>query len=129
VKQQVVAEGLPAPKGPYSPGLRVGDWVFVSGQVATDPRTGRIAGSTIEEQTRQTLSNVKAILEAAGTSLDDCVKITVYLKDMGDFERFNAVYETFFADPKPTRATVQAVLVPGALIEIDAIAYRPAGKG
>jgi len=124
VKQQITGKRVPRPTGAYSPGLRVGDFIFVSGQGPLDPESGQVVGTTIEEQTRQTLSNIQAILEAAGAAMDDCVKVTVHLKDINDFARFNKVYETFFGDPKPTRTTVQSGLE-GILVEIDAIAYKP----
>ena len=112
-------------KGPYSPGLRVGDFVFVSSQVPIDPETGEVTGETIEEQTRRTLNNVKAVLEAAGAGMDDCVKVTVHLQDISEFDRFNEVYSGFFGDPKPTRTTVESGLS-GVRVEIDAIAHSPA---
>ncbi|MFQ6048604.1 MAG: RidA family protein [Phycisphaerae bacterium] len=125
MKQRITGPNVAPPSGPYSPGLRVGDWIFVSGQGPIDPRTGQISGQTIEEQTRQTLDNIKAILEAAGASLDDCVKVTAHLRDMADFEAYNRVYETFFGDPKPARTTVQSGLAANMRVEIDVIAHRP----
>ena len=121
-KQQVVTPNAPLPAGPYSQGLRVGDFVFVAGQGPTEPATKKLAGETIEEQTRQVLENIKAILEAAGASMGDVVKSTVHLSDMSLFSRFNAVYATYFPDPKPVRTTVGSVL-PVILVEIDVIAY------
>lgn len=121
-KQEIKTSKAAAPGGAYSQGLRVGDFVFVSGQGPIDPETGRIVGMTIEEQVRRTLENVKAILEAAGATMADVVKATVHLADIGDFPRFNAVYGEYFPDPKPTRTTVQSVLH-DIKVEIDVIAY------
>jgi 2-iminobutanoate/2-iminopropanoate deaminase len=121
-KQEIRPENGPKPGGAYSPGLRVGDFVFVSGQGPINPATGELAGDTIEAQTAQVLENIKSILEAAGASMADVVKTTVHLSDMSLFSRYNAVYSTYFPDPKPTRTTVGSTL-PGILVEIDAIAY------
>jgi len=121
-KQQIVTPNAPLPAGPYSQGLRVGDFVYVAGQGPTDPATKKSAGETIEEQTRQVLENIKAILEAGGATMGDVVKSTVHLSDMSLFSRFNAVYATYFPDPKPVRTTVGSHL-PGILVEIDVVAY------
>jgi 2-iminobutanoate/2-iminopropanoate deaminase len=114
--------------GPYSSGLIAGDTVYVAGQGPLDPASGAIVGRTIEEQTELTLKNVRRILEAAGCSMDDCVKTTVHLLNIEDFERFNAVYRTFFTKPYPARTTVQSVLWHGILVEIDAVAVRGCGN-
>ena len=121
-KKQVNPKNAAPPAGAYSPGLIAGDFVFVSGQGPLDPTTGKIVGETIEEQTARVLENVKAVLEAAGASMSDVVKVAVHLSDLANFQRFNQVYATFFPDPKPTRTTVGSQL-PGILVEIDAIAY------
>jgi 2-iminobutanoate/2-iminopropanoate deaminase len=121
-KQEIRTEKAPAPGGSYSQGLRAGNFIFVAGQVPRDPRTGEIAGDTIEEQTRQVLENIKAILEAAGASMADVVKSTVHLSDQSLFPRYDAVYATYFPDPKPVRTTVGSQLK-GILVEIDVIAY------
>ena len=122
-KQQLRIDSSTSPSAsPYSPGLRVSDFVFVSGQVPRDPATGKIVGETIEEQTAQVLENIKAILEAGDASMADVVKVSAHLSDMSLFERYNRVYASYFPDPKPTRTTVGSQL-PGILVEIDAIAY------
>lgn len=122
-KQQlnIAASSTSAPS-PYSPGLRVGDFVFVSGQVPRDPATGKIVGETIEEQTKQVLENIKALLAAGGATMADVVKVSAHLTDLSLFDRYNSVYVTYFPDPKPTRTTVGSQLL-GFLVEIDAIAY------
>ena len=112
--------GGPAPAGAYSPAIRAGDLVFVSGQVPKDPRTGEIRGG-VTEQTRQVLENLRATLAAAGATLDDVVSITAYLADIADWKEFNAAYAEVFREPYPTRTTVGAHLH-GFLIEISAIA-------
>jgi 2-iminobutanoate/2-iminopropanoate deaminase len=121
-KQLIQPAGSAVPLGAYSPGLRVGDFVFVSGQGPIDPATGKIVGETIEEQTARTLENVKAILEGAGATMADVVKATVHLSDLSLFQRYNAVYASYFPDPKPTRTTVGSQLL-GIMVEIDVIAY------
>ena len=121
-KIQVYTAASASPVGPYSQGLIAGDFVFVSGQGPLDPQTGKIVGETVEEQTVRVLENIKAILEAAGTSMDDVVKVAVHLSDLALFQGFNQVYATYFPDPKPVRTTVGSQL-PGILVEIDAIAY------
>lgn len=110
--------------GPYSQGIRAGPFLFVSGQGPADPVTGRMA-SDIEAQAKQALQNVKSIIEASGFSMNDVVKVSVFLKTVGDFQKVNEVYRTFFQADPPTRTTVEAKFVaPNMLIEIDAIAYR-----
>lgn len=121
-KQAISVKNGPRPGGAYSPILRVGDFLFVSGQVAVDPTTDEIVGSTIQAQTARTIENIKLLLNAAGAQLDDVVKATVHLSNMDDFDGFNDVYKTYFNDPKPTRTTVGSQLG-GLLIEIDVIAY------
>jgi reactive intermediate/imine deaminase len=120
-KQPITSPNLPKPGGAYSPGLRAGDFVFVAGQVGRNPQTGEI-GATVEEQTAQTIENIRIILEAAGATLADVVKATVHLADMDLFDRYNAVYATYFPDPKPVRTTVGSHLH-DVLVEIDVIAY------
>jgi 2-iminobutanoate/2-iminopropanoate deaminase len=123
-KQQITTKSGASPVGPYSQGLRVGDFVFVSGQGPLDPKTGQIVGENIEEQTTRVLENIKAILEAGGATMADVVKVNAHLSDMTLFDRYNKVYVTYFPDPKPTRTTVGSQLpLKGILIEIDVIAY------
>ncbi len=123
----VRATNLPAPVGPYSPGMGFERLVFVSGQGATDPATGRLAGDTIEAQTEQCLRNVEAILEAAGTGLQHVLRCGVFLTDMKEFPKMNAVYSRMFGDHRPARTTVQVAALPhdGLRVEIDAIGYVP----
>ena len=122
-KQQLRIDSSSAPlTSPYSPGLRVGDFVFVSGQVPRDPATGQLVGETIEEQTRQVLENIKAILAAGGATMEDVVKVSAHLTDLSLFDGYNKVYVTYFPDPKPTRTTVGSQLL-GFMVEIDVIAY------
>ena len=121
-KQPITTQSGASAGGPYSPGLRAGDFIFVSGQVPRDPAPGQIVGETIEEQTTQVLENIKAILEAGGATLADVVKVSAHLSDLSLFDRYNKVYVTYFPDPKPTRTTVGSQLL-GFLVEIDAIAY------
>ena len=114
--------GFPPPAGPYSPAVRAGPFVFVSGQVPRDPKTGELLGTTVEEQARGTLANLRRVLEAAGATTEDVVACTVYLVDENDWGRFNEVYRTVFSQPYPTRTVVGASLR-GVLVEVSAIAY------
>jgi 2-iminobutanoate/2-iminopropanoate deaminase len=118
---------LPKPVGPYSPGVTLDRLILVSGQGATNPATGRLAGPDIEAQTEQVLRNVSAILEAAGSSLQHVLRCGVFLVDMDEFARMNAVYERMFGANRPARTTVQVAGLPGdgLRVEIDAIAYVP----
>ena len=121
-KQQIRTTSGASPIGAYSQGLRVGDFIFVSGQGPLDPATGQIVGDTVEDQTARVLDNIKAILEAGGATMADVVKVTAHLSDLALFDRYNKVYASYFPDPKPTRTTVGSQLL-GILVEIDAIAY------
>lgn len=113
----------PAAIGPYSQAIKVGELVFVSGQLPIDPATGAFAEGGIKELTRQSLTNMKAILEEAGTSMANVVKTTVFLADMNDFAAMNEVYAEFFAAPSPARSAVAVKTLPkGALVEIECIA-------
>ena len=123
----VRAANLPAPVGPYSPGMGFDRLVFVSGQGATDPTTGTIVSADVERQTEQCLKNVQAILEAAGSGLQHVLRCGVFLIDMREFAKMNGVYSRMFGDHRPARTTVQVAGLPGEglLVEIDAIAYVP----
>jgi len=126
VKQEIWTDGVARPWGPWTPGMRAGDFIFVGGQGPIDPETGSLKGETIQEQTRLTLESMKAVLEAAGASMGDVVKVTVLLTNLEDFSGMNGVYRTFFTEPYPTRITYGVALsVPGMRVEIDAIAYAP----
>jgi len=122
----VQAAGLPAPIGPYSPGVVFDRLVIVSGQGATDPATGRLAGADVETQTRQVFRNIEAILKAAGSDLSKVLRCGVFLTDLRDFDGMNAVYAEVFGDHRPARTTVQVAALPdkGLRVEIDAIAWR-----
>ena len=113
----------PAAIGPYSQAIRIGDFLYTSGQIALDPESGMFLSGEIEEETEQTLKNISAILQADGLNLENVIKTTVYLSDLSDFARMNQVYEKFFSKNKPARACVQVAALPkGAKVEIDAIA-------
>jgi 2-iminobutanoate/2-iminopropanoate deaminase len=123
----VATKGAPAAIGPYAQAVAAGDLLFCSGQIALDPGSGELLGSTVADQTRQVLKNLAAVLAAGGSGLDRVLKTTVYLKDMGDFAAMNAVYAEAFGAHRPARATVAAAGLPkGALVEIDAVARRGA---
>ena len=113
---------VPKPVGAYSPAVRAGDLVFVSGQVPRDPRTGALSGEDIDSQVRQTLRNVEGALAAAGASLDDVVSTTVYLANVDDWGKFNDIYKEIFRPPYPTRTAIGANLR-GILVEISVVAY------
>lgn len=111
--------------GAYSDGVLAGGFLFISGQAAVDFKTSRFVLGTIEEETKITLDNIKAIIEAAGAKMDDVVKCTVHLTDIGEFDRFNAVYGTYFTGVRPARTTVQSMLAEGIRVEIDCIVKMP----
>lgn len=122
-REVLSTDKAPKPVGPYSQAVKMGNLIFTAGQLAFDPKSGELVGTTIEDQTRQTLKNVKAIIEASGCTLQDVLKITVYLKRASDFAGMNTVYKEFFGDRPPARTTVQAeIMNPKALIEVDAVA-------
>jgi len=127
VREIIRTEGAPQAIGPYSQAIRAGGFVFASGQIPIDPRTGEFVAGGVAEQTDQVLHNLSAVLEAAGSSLDRVVKTTVFLADMNDFAAMNEVYGRYFTGDAPARATVQAARLPrDARVEIEAIAC--AGK-
>lgn len=122
-KTMVATDKAPAAVGPYSQGVKVGNLVFTAGQGGLDPATGRMVEGGVEAQTQQTLRNLSAILEAAGSSVSQVVKTTVFLQDIADFQTMNRVYAEFFGGQPPARTTVQAAALPlGALVEIEAVA-------
>jgi len=123
MKREIKAEKAPKAIGPYSQGVVANGFVFVSGQIPFDPGTAELVTGPIEDQARQVLANVSAVLEAAGSSMDKVVKATVFLRDMNDFARMNAVYGEFFKAPYPARAAVQVARLPRDVgIEIEVIA-------
>ena len=123
MKNVVTTDRGPKPIGPYSQAIKANGFVYVSGQVALDPKNGEMMAGDIAQQTERALENLKAIVEASGTQLNHVVKTTVYLKNMDDFPAMNDVYARFFTLSPPARSTVQAVRLPkDALVEIDAIA-------
>ena len=123
MKQIISTQNAPAAIGPYSQAVRAGDLLFVSGQIPVDPATGEVVEPTIQAQAKRSLENVKAVLEAAGASLDNVVKTTVFLKSMDDFVEMNRVYQSFFQADCPARSAVQVAKLPkDVLVEIEAIA-------
>jgi 2-iminobutanoate/2-iminopropanoate deaminase len=122
-KQVIRSDAAPKPGGPYSQGILAEKFLFVAGQVGTDPKTGKLPEGIVA-QTKQTLENVKAVEEAAGTTLDNVVRVGVYLRDIGDFAEMNKVYQTFFTQNPPARSTIQAALAGQFLVEIDCIALK-----
>jgi len=121
-KVAVKGDRIPKPIGPYSPAVKAGSFVFCAGQVGRNPATGEI-GTTIEEQTHQALVNLQSILEAAGASLDDAVKTTVFMADMSEFSRMNCEYAKFFPGDPPARSTVGVALPQGIKVEIELVAH------
>ena len=122
-KREVKTENAPAPVGPYSQAVISGGFVFCSGQIALDPRTGIIVGNDIESETKQVMENLKAVLESASSSFDRVVKTTTFLKNMDDFARVNEVYGRYFGEIPPARSTIEVVKLPkGASVEIDCLA-------
>lgn len=124
--ERIVPPGVPAPRGPYSPAVRAGDFIFVSGQGPVDPATNQMSQGDIRHETRVTLSNIRKILEGCGAAMADVVRCSVFIADGGDFAAMNEVYAEFFGDCKPTRTTVvSGFAIPGMKVEIDCIAYKP----
>ena len=125
MRKAVTTEKAPKPLGPYSQAIVDGDLIFVAGQGATNPQTGKKEAGDVRSETKRTFENLRAILEAAGSSLDDVLKCNVYLRDINDFGAMNEVYATVFSAPFPARTTIQAGALPGGIaVEIECIAKR-----
>jgi 2-iminobutanoate/2-iminopropanoate deaminase len=125
VKEPVQTSNAPSAIGPYSQAIISGDLVFCSGQGSLDPATGAVIAGDVAAQTERTLSNLRAVLQAAGLDLNDVVKTTCFLRDMDDFKAFNEVYARFFDEPFPARSTIQAARLPLDIdVEVEAIARR-----
>jgi 2-iminobutanoate/2-iminopropanoate deaminase len=124
--ERIIPAGGASPRGHYTPALRAGDFVYVSGQGPIDPATDKLATGDVEFQTRLTLSNIQRILEAAGAAVTDVVKCSVFLRDIADFPKMNRVYAEFFGDHKPARTTIEAKFHQAEmLVEIDCVAFKP----
>jgi len=122
-KEVIATDQAPAAIGPYSQAIRVGELIYTAGQLGLVPATKQLAGPDVESQTKQALENLQAVLEAAGSCLDHVVKTTVFVTDLGEFARMNAVYATFFAETPPARSTVQVAALPaGGRVEIEVVA-------
>jgi len=123
-KEAIFTETAPRAVGPYSQAIKAGGWLYLSGQIPIAPETNQVLSGTIEEQTKLVLNNAKKVLEAAGASLENVVKVTVYLADMDDFAKVNEVYSSFFSTIPPARSAVQVARLPKDVdIEIDMVAY------
>jgi 2-iminobutanoate/2-iminopropanoate deaminase len=123
-KNQIQTSQAPSAIGPYSQAIRIGEFLYTSGQIALSPENMEMINAAIEEETELVLKNIEAILKADGMSLAHVIKTTVYLTDLGEFSRMNQVYEKFFGETKPARACVQVTALPkGAKVEIEAIAH------
>jgi 2-iminobutanoate/2-iminopropanoate deaminase len=121
-RDAITSDTLPPSPGPFSPGVRAGELIFLSGQIGTDPSTDALVHGGVAEQTEQAIHNLAAILEAAGRTLDDVVRVGVYLTDMGNFSAMNEVYARHFARPYPARTTIGVAALPlGAAVEIDLV--------
>lgn len=123
-KRSVKTDKAPKPVGPYSQAVIAGNSIYVAGQGPIDPKTGKIVGNTFEEQAIRTFENLRAILEAAGASLADVVKVNVYLADLSDFAKMNEIYKRYFPEDYPARSTVGAQLLFHLFIEVDCIAVK-----
>lgn len=125
MKKIIKTDKAPAAIGPYSQAVEIGSFVFTSGQIPLNPQTGELVSTDIKSAATQSLENVKAVLEAAGTSLENVIKTTVFLKDLSDFEAVNEVYASYFTGEPPARSCVQAGKLPkDALVEIEVIAVK-----
>jgi 2-iminobutanoate/2-iminopropanoate deaminase len=124
--ERITPPGVPSPRGPYSPAVRAGDFIFVSGQVSADPETDKMSLGDVRHETRVVLNNIRRILEGCGATPADVVKCSVFLRDGRDFAAMNEVYAEFFGEQKPARTTVEAKFAnPEIKVEIDCIAYKP----
>lgn len=122
-RKVILTPNAPQPIGPYSQAVRMGDWLFCSGQIAIDPKDGQIHASDVEGQTRQVMENLKAVLVAGGASCASVIKTTIFLKSMGDFPKVNEIYGTYFRENPPARSTVEVARLPkDVLVEVEAIA-------
>ena len=122
-KKIIETTEAPKPIGPYSQAVQFGDFIFTSGQIAIDPKTGDLSGRSIEDHTNLVINNLEAVLKAAGSSLDKIIKTTIFLKDMNDFVNVNEIYAKYFSDSKPARSTVEVSCLPkNVKIEIDCVA-------
>lgn len=126
MKQPIATKAAPEAIGPYSQAIRIGNLLFCSGQIPLDPKTMQMTGTTVEEQTEQVMKNIGGLLESQKLNVGHIIKSTVFLKNMSDFAKFNAVYERFLTAPYPARSTVEVAKLPkDALVEIEVIAYYP----
>ena len=123
--ERLTPPGVPTPRGPYSPAVRAGDFIFVAGQVPVDPATDTLSSGDIQHETRMVLNNIRRILEGAGATMADVVRVGVYIKDGSDFAKMNEVYAEFFGQDKPARTTIVNGFVADIKVEIDCIAYSP----
>jgi 2-iminobutanoate/2-iminopropanoate deaminase len=124
--ERIFPDGGATPRGHYTPGIRAGDFIYVSGQGPIDPVTDVLVETDVETQTRITLENVARILAAAGAGVTDIVKVSMFLRDIGDFQAMNRAYAAFFGDHKPARTTIESKFHKSEmLVEIDCIAYKP----
>ena len=125
MREIINSAGAPAPAGPYSNGLAVGDWIFLSGQGGFDPQTGQLVSDDLEDQTAQAFRNIEALLRAAGAGLGDVVSCLVHLGDLGELAKFNACYDRQFPGPvRPVRTTVRADLIAGMRVEVTVTACK-----
>jgi len=125
-RNTITTDKAPSAIGPYSQGIAAGPWLFVSGQLGMDPQTGELVGKDLASQARQALENLKAVVEAGGSTLADVTAVEVFLTDMGDFAEFNGIYAEYFGAHKPARAAIGVAALPkGAVVEIKCIALRP----
>lgn len=127
-KKCIHPESAPVPAGPYSPAIKAGSMLFVSGQTPEKPGTDQLVEGGIKEQTKQVMENIKNIIGAAGCTMDSVVKVNTHLLDIKNFKDYNEIYRTYFTEPFPARTTVQSVIPGGALIEVDVIALLPDSK-